>query len=492
VRVLLKMGLALSAAGLLLFGLYGLIALRAERGERYRSIRREVRLLGRSLRVAVENALRDRQLADVKEVLSTIEQVDASVDAAAYDAAGALIAASDTPPHLSQEERDVLSQAFSRQRTFVHLEPKAHPRRLFLAMPLEDQSGTLALIRPLEDLRENLRQARRRILYSVVLFVLVSSALSLALGAFYVSRPLTGLVDAIRRVRGGDLDATLAVPRRDEFGDLAAEFNDMVAELRRARQRIERETESREQLQHSLQQADKLITVGQLSAGLAHEIGSPLQVLSGRIRALLEHPDDAAETTRIGKILLSQSDRIARIVDQLVRFSRHGPAHIAPIDAVAAVREVLDLLEVEGRRRGVALTVEAASDLPALQADSDRLQQVVFNLVRNAIAATPRGGAVRVRMSLGELEVPSGGAASPSLRLAVEDSGTGIDATVHANLFEPFFTTRRADGGTGLGLAVVKSIVNEHGGSVSAESLDGAGSRFTVELPLRGPRGGQA
>ena len=488
-KVLLKMTIGLTAAGMLIFGSYGVYLMRAERRDLEVAVEREVRMLGRSLRATAEYALRDRQIEDIREVLRALEVIDEAFEMVVYTHAGEAILATEAPPLTPEVLSATAAQAMSERRPLLRYEPPGQLSLILLAMPLLAPDGSalggLVLLRPLDDLRRDLAATRRTVALTVIAFVLASAVLGLVLGTAYIGRPLDRTVAAIRRVRGGDLSSTVPVESRDEIGELAAEFNAMVAELRQARARLVEETESRRRLQRSLQEADKLITIGQLSAGLAHEIGSPLQVLNGRARSLAAQADAPAETRRIAGILVEQSDRIARIIEQLLRLARQRSAQIHPIDVPATVRGVLDLLEYEARRRGVELGVRGERALPPLRADADQLQQVVLNLVTNALNATPRGG--RVELEIAAAPMRSSG--REGVRLTVTDTGSGIVPADLEHLFEPFFTTRGAEGGTGLGLSVVKSIVTEHDGAIFVDSEVGRGSRFIVELPLEGPDG---
>jgi signal transduction histidine kinase len=491
VKIPIKMTIALTAAGLTLFGSYGLYLMRAERWELRQAVERELGLVGRSLQVAIENALRDRQLDDVREVVQTLAVAEGSVDVVVLDGAGRVIVAPGRSASIGVRQQQIAMRAIETRENILRYVPPGGLDELLLAMPLlaDDGSisGGLVVVRPLADLRQDLRRTQRAITLSVALFVLTNSALGLFLGTAYIGRPLARMVAAMRRVRGGDLTSMLAVLRQDEVGELAREFNAMVAELKETRSRLQAETDSRRQLQHSLQEADKLITIGQLSAGLAHEIGSPLQILHGRARALVARAHDAEETRRNGEILVEQSERIAGIVEQLLRFARRRPAHIDAADVRAAVRAVIELLDFEARRRGIELRFDCPAELPQIRADADRLQQVVLNLVTNALNATPKGGRVSIEIEPGRMRGTEDGNPTPSLRLIVRDTGLGISDSVRRRLFEPFFTTRGAEGGSGLGLAVVKAIVNDHGGSVWADSQPGQGACFTVELPVAGP-----
>lgn len=483
-RISSKLTLALSAAGLVLFGSYGLYLVRSESADLHNAVEREVRLLGRSLQVATANALRDRQLADVRETLEKLESIDPNVDIFIFDPAGTLTAASkgsEPEPAPDLSEPDLKLQYI----------PPEDAERLVLTVPLMSDArtriGTLVVVRPLADVKRDLAQTSRGIALSVVFFAVVTWALGLFFGRLFITKPLERLVAAMGRVRSGDLTYALPVSSRDEAGAVAGQFNAMVADLHEARARLEQESESRQRLQRGLERVDKLITIGQLSAGLAHEIGTPLQILHGRARALLARAHDPEGTRRNAEILVEQSERITRIVEQLLRFSRHRTTHALPMQLPAAVQSVLDLLGVEARRRGLRLTLDVAPDLPEVEADPDQVQQIVLNLMTNAFAATPNGGSVEVRLETGAFSRADGSSAR-SARLIVRDTGCGIPAEIRERLFEPFFTTRDAEGGTGLGLSVVRAIVTEHRGAISVESELGAGATFMVDLPERSPR----
>lgn len=490
-RVVMRMTLALTAAGLLVFGTYGTYLLRGERHELVRAVEREVMLLGRTLRVSVENALRDHQVEDIRDAIDALELVDETVEVQIFTEDGRAFATTPLGPSVVQPP-EIVREAIALGRSLVRADPPGDPTHMLLAMPLTDDDsqriGGLLIVRPLDDLRADLETTRRSVFVSVLIFVCASALIGLLLGTIYIGRPLAQSVAAMREVRAGDLDSVVPVRRNDELGLLAHEFNSMVAQLRHARARLDAETESRRRLQRHLQDADKLITIGQLSAGLAHEIGSPLQVINGRARQLIDHPADAEETKRLAEILIEQTDRITRIVDQLLRFARSRPAHRSEIDLPTTVRGVFDLLGYEARRRGVRLTVASEPELPRLYADPDQIQQVALNLVTNALNATPSGGEIAIRINRSTMGTPP----RSGIRMVVEDSGSGIAAADQEHLFEPFFTTRSHEGGTGLGLAVVKAIVTEHGGEIHVASGPHAGSRFAVDLPLSEHHGASA
>ena len=344
--------------------------------------------------------------------------------------------------------------------------------------------GRMVVVRPLDDLRRDSAATRRGIALAVGLFVLITFVLSLLLGSTYIGRPLDRMMQAMSRVRHGDFASTLPVYGLDEVGRLTEEFNIMLKKLMQARQKLEEEEEAKRRLERLLQQADKLVTIGQLSAGLAHEIGSPLQVLNGRARALLAASHNPEETRRNAEILVTQTDRITKIVGELLQVTRRRTPQLEAVDLAATVRLVADLMQVEAKRRKVSLSVASDPATPRVQGDANGIQQVALNLVANALLATPAGGRVTVTLGRATLADATGVEPRAAAELVVEDTGCGIAAADRPRIFEPFFTTRAAEGGTGLGLAVVKAIVTEHRGTIRVDSTPGAGSRFAVALPV--------
>lgn len=490
-RISTRMTLALTAAGLVLFGGYGWLLVRTEERDLHESVQRELRLLGRSLQVSIENALRDRQIEDILETVEPFGGIRPGVEVRVHDLDGALVAGPPLETAAPQAGRDVAAAVIASGEA-RSLEPEGADR-LYLGLPLRDEDGrtggVVVLDRPIDDMRADLEATRRGVLLSVAAFVALSSLLGALIGTLWISRPLVRLASAMRRVRAGDLTSGLPVSPHGEVGMLAREFNAMIHDLREAQARLAEEAESRRQFTRAMQEADKLVAVGQLSAGLAHEIGSPLQVLSGRARILQRSADDPERVRKTADILVAQTDRIAHIVQQLLEFARRRQPWFAPVRIDEPVRAVLDLLEHEGRGRGVGFSLAISPDLPAAWADAHQVQQVVLNLVTNALRASAQGGRVDVRVEVAPPIGPGGPIpARARVRILVRDTGPGIPDEVKSRMFEPFFTTRASEGGTGLGLAVVKAIVDEHRGHVAFESSP-AGTTFAVDLPAADGKG---
>jgi signal transduction histidine kinase len=471
-------------SGLVLFGGSGVLQLRSERADLRNAIEREVGLLGRSLRASVENALRDRQWKDVNATLERLEPIDPRLDIFVYDEQGKLRGYS---PGAAVPHRPALPPT----RESVHFEPAGGFERAVFETPLTSENGAslgaIVMVRPLDDAQRDLGRTQLAIVVTMLLFVLCTTASTFVAAETGVGRPIGRLIAAMQRFRAGEVVHVDPGVLDDEIRALEAEFNRMEDELRAAQDGLRNEAEQRRQLQQVLQRVDKLATVGQLAAGLAHEIGSPLQVIQGRAAMLREQPGDAERTRRHAEILVEQTERINRIVRQLLTYARRRPPQRAMVDAVAAARAVVELLEFEAKRRGVTVRLDASPHVPAIRADHDGIQQVVLNLVSNALAATAAGGHIQVSVAPTALSNPGEGTTVPGLRITVEDTGHGVESSMAEQLFEPFFTTHADTGGTGLGLAVVKSIVSDHGGTIAVDPQRRTGARFVVELPASPP-----
>lgn len=487
-RISTKLTLSLLSIGLMIFIGYGLYQLSIERTNVTRSVSSQTRLLGKSLQIAIENAMRDKQLADIEELLKGLEQIEPELKIRVYDQQGKAFPDAIGDDYAGDfQER--LSVALNDDASDQFFYPEKGREYITLLLPLQnakgEKSGVLVFVRALHEMRRDLDVAQRNLVISVVAFILIAAPLCTVIGLIYIGWPLKRLTDGMRRIKDGNFSPLPLKNQQDEVGILQETFNAMATELEGARRKLKEEAQSRRQVQAALQDADKLITIGQLSGGLAHEIGSPLQILKGRAEYLLLCADQPEEVTRHAHILVSQTERITRIVQQLLEFTRRRPPHFTRIDLCEPVNAVLNLLEYEAHKKQVELRYKASKNLPLIYADSDGIQQIALNLISNALSATGAGGQVLVAVE----PYPPGPdlACSDSvegLQLIVKDNGCGMSPDVLEHLFEPFFTTRHEQGGIGLGLAVARSIVKAHHGSIKAESIPNVGSTLTIILPV--------
>jgi two-component system, NtrC family, sensor kinase len=230
----------------------------------------------------------------------------------------------------------------------------------------------------------------------------------------------------------------------------------------------------RDDLERRLVQADKLSSIGLLAAGVAHEVNTPLAVISTYAQMLAKQISDDEQKSKLLDKIAKQTFRASEIVNSLLSFSRTSPTEFVEVDVSKVIQETLSLVEHQLKKSGVEVKLDAPSTLPAVKGNSGKLQQVFLNLFLNARDAMDTGGTLTVHAW------SEGGFA----RIDVADNGQGIAPEHLERIYDPFFTTKGARKGTGLGLAVTYGIVREHGGSIEVDSHLGAGSRFRVELPL--------
>jgi two-component system sensor histidine kinase HydH len=291
---------------------------------------------------------------------------------------------------------------------------------------------------------------------------IVLIALALVVAAFVadrLTRPIKDLTDVAARIgRTGNLEPVPAARSRDEVGELTVAFQRMVSAVASANDEMVR--------------ASKLALLGEMSAGIAHEIRTPLGIIRNSAQLLERRMQANAdpEATEWAVYIREESDRAARVVTTLLDFVRQVPPAKAEADLLSVAKRAATLLTSESSSRGVTLAI-ANREPVRLFCDSDQIQQVLLNLMLNALQATPRGGRVDVEM------MPSG----TGVEIAVRDTGCGIPAELAGQLFEPF--TSHREGGIGLGLAIVQRIVRAHGGEVRAANRDGRGAEFVVWLP---------
>jgi PAS domain S-box-containing protein len=236
---------------------------------------------------------------------------------------------------------------------------------------------------------------------------------------------------------------------------------------------VARDLSAQLDIERRMMRSEKLAVVGSLAAGLAHEIGTPLNVISATAEYLMLDGAATEERERRLREIVGETDRISRLVRDLLTFARGRTAERAPVDVLSAVERVISLLAIPAEKKRVRVEADVPGSLPLALADADGLHQVLVNLVVNAVNAVPEGGRVAVRARAGE-----GG----QLALEVHDDGPGVPEALRERIFDPFFTTR--PDGTGLGLAVCARIVAAHGGDIRVGAGPLGGACFTVQLPV--------
>jgi len=321
----------------------------------------------------------------------------------------------------------------------------------------------------------------------VVLIVVVTTLMVGALASRLVSRPITKLLRGIDDVAKGDLSHVILAERDDEIGQIATRFNEMTFSLRESRGETQRQNEAKLALEQRLGQTEKLATIGQLAAEIAHEVGTPLNVIGGRARSIQRKSKDPDAVEKNAEIVAEQTARITRIIQRLLDFTRRkvGATGKAEINLNELSLTTMELLSGQFSAAKVRTRLERAEGLPRVAGDADRLQQVMINLMLNAVQAMPEGGSLAVETKSVRRTRPGleGSAEQPFVTFSVRDTGIGVPDEIRDKIFDPFYTTKDGQGGTGLGLAVCSGIVKEHDGWIDVENNDGGGTIFRVYLP---------
>jgi signal transduction histidine kinase len=302
-----------------------------------------------------------------------------------------------------------------------------------------------------------------------------------------VARPILRVRDVSLAVASGDLGQKTGIDRKDEIGQLAAVFDLMTFRLRRrtaqaarlTAETIERNKELAEAntrlqvAQQQLVQSEKLASVGQLTAGIVHDVKNPLGVIKGLAEEVEEQVGSDKEVVSQLKLIRDSAVRANTIVSDLLKFARQSNPELSYQNICATVETSARLTDYLARKAGVKVSTELPSSGVMAFYDAQLIEQVLINLIQNAIQAMPKGGSLRLKVIQKEDWVET----------SVQDTGTGIKKENLSRIFDPFFTTKPPGEGTGLGLSVSYGIVAQHGGEILVDSKVGKGTTFTIRLP---------
>lgn len=242
-------------------------------------------------------------------------------------------------------------------------------------------------------------------------------------------------------------------------------------------------------LEQALVQTEKMASLGTFATGMAHEVGTPMNVILGRAESVLKHTQEQ-KTTKGLKIIIEQIDRMTHLIERLLAFAHRQPIERKRIDVNQLIQKSIEMFEHQAAEKEIVFVTDLGEDLPIVWGDGEQILQVFVNLMMNALDAMSQPGEIQVRSFLsGGLKKKRVGVTSRSqkntmLEIVVADSGTGIDAAHRDKIFDPFFTTKPVGKGTGLGLAVVHDVIREHGGEIHVERPAGGGTAFHIQLPV--------
>jgi two-component system NtrC family sensor kinase len=353
--------------------------------------------------------------------------------------------------------------------------------------------GSFELTRPL-SLLDSIASAQQQIENAVerrtTIYIVALAAISMIVAivvASIFSKRITRQIDQLRKgadvIAEGNLENRLRVDSGDEIELLAQQFNLMASKLQDSYQTLEKKVEERTRelkaSQEAMVQQEKMVGIGQLAAGIAHELNTPLGTIIGYAQMLRE--DLTAQPSSNGNIqdvseIIEQAGRCRDLVKNLLNFSRRSTTEKSDANINVIIGKILSLIEHDFEMKGVQVHMDLDDDLPKVKVNENEIAQVILNLAKNAADSMPEGGDLRISTAYE--------ATTDRVRIDVHDTGCGIEESDRNRVFEPFFTTKEVGKGTGLGLSICYKIVENHSGSMEFDSVIGQGTMFRVYIPV--------
>jgi signal transduction histidine kinase len=331
--------------------------------------------------------------------------------------------------------------------------------------------ATLTVANSLKEMDEEIFRQKRD---AVIVAVLTIAALSFVLGLLFlrfVNTPLSKLTDVMKKVEQGDLNARVTLQADDEMGRFARNLNAMIEKLDAAKK------EAEQYHQALVQRADRMASIGELASGIAHELRNPLAGIQGAIQILAEGFPREDGRRQVTDEIQKQIYKMERLVKDLLNYAKPVPTHYVPTNIHEVIDGVLSFFMTQrGKPGNFSVEKRYFSPMPQTMVDPSSMEQAFLNIILNAYRAMPQGGTLTVVTEL------LNGDKTEKVQVIFEDTGVGIPEQNLSRIFNPFFSTR--PDGTGLGLSITKNIIEQHGGTIVAQSQVNRGTRFIITLPV--------
>ncbi|MFO7936701.1 MAG: HAMP domain-containing sensor histidine kinase [Kiritimatiellia bacterium] len=436
----------------------------------------DLEMVARAIQLPLSHAVERNRQGGVEQSLKSAISMDSVYSAYTYDLEGERIAsAGREDPDPQREKLTTLATEGRRIGEYGHV----GERRVYsYFVPLVDSrnqtAGLLQLTRRERDFRNYIAVVRKHAtlwfgIGTLMMVILVLIGQHQALGRHFAL-----LTAGMQRVAAGEVGYRLALAGPKEIVSISASFNSMLDSIQQAENEIQRNRREQLALEQQLRQSEKMAAVGQLAAGVAHEIGTPMSTISGTAQRALRYERDNARGSEAFRRIQREITRMEIIVRQLLDFSHNRKLQYRDLRPVRVAESAVAATAEEAASRHVEICVCGDPDAASFPADPVRIEQALVNLLRNAVQADA------IRVVRLEWKVSDN-----AVVFAIDDDGAGIPEEIRPRLFEPFFTTKSVGQGTGLGLAVVHGILQEHGGSVQVGESNRGGARIEISLPLK-------
>lgn len=454
------------------------LGLRGLEAESRKRMQDDVKLVARAIELPLAGALSKEREGTIEEILDSVSTINRVYGIYVYDNDGRLIASNGETSALP-DRGDLVKLAEAGDTSDEY--GRVAGRRVysfFTPLTALDSrggltEGLLQVTRRGRDFDESLQSLRVQAALLVLLGALLMTGVTLSGHFAAIGRHIRQLVESMARVEGGQRHHRASTEGPREVVQLSTSLNRMLDSISAAEQEIEVRRQRELELHDQLQQREKLASIGRLSAGVAHELGTPLSVIDGQAQRALRSQDLPPAQVAVMESIRKEVGRLTSIVRQLLDFGRHSAREARQVDVGDIVQSTLTNLQDEAAQREVGIHVHNPEVPIQMKVDPIRLEQMLSNLVRNAMQATPRGE-VHVYWEYGEGQA----------LFRIVDDGPGIDDAVKPRLFEPFFTTKPVGEGTGLGLAVVHGVVKEYGGTIDFVNRPEGGTEVRVALQV--------
>ena len=470
-----SVGLTMLAASLLSLGQY--------ENALETALRQDLYTHAVTLQIALEEDYAKGRIAEAQQLIDRLRENSEVYAVLLFDADGKLLAQSkpmsdDTLQHPPELEN--VLQSRQRNEAVRSIDGRKYASIILPMQTGGEMRGAFEIIKPLSLIETDIFKARVYWFLTTILLMAIIFAIVFFVLQRNITKPINNLLSATEAVGKGDFAHHVEISsRNDEIGQLAAQFNRMADNLNEQNLAKQAETENRLRLERELQHNEQLVIVGRMAAGVAHELGAPLNVIDARAEQLLNKPDIAAEKhERNLQIIRSNVARITHLVRQLLNLARPFNIHPVQINLLESINTALEQIESEAEKSKVSIELTVAGDI-FLTADPNYLQQVWLNVFMNALQEMPDGGT---------LSIAAATDADSFVITEITDTGSGISPESMVSLFDPFFTTKDIGKGTGLGLPIAGRIIEEHGGRITAQNHGAGGAIFSVRLPLNQPK----
>jgi two-component system NtrC family sensor kinase len=488
----LKLGtkLALSLLIIIIFVLsgHGYFHILSRRDILVRMMKVEVESIGKTLRVSLEELAHLKEKEYVKDIIDAIDEYEKTLGVIVYLQKENLLFRSRSLDDGIEPYVELIKRSIHEDRSQEGFGVYKKDPVFSYTLPFKNSTGQImggiSILQHTSFVEDDIRKAEWDIFLTIFILTSATVGMILFVTRRWITLPIAQLMDGIKNLSKGNLDTQIDLKRGDEFSALARTFNRLAINLKTAQEKIIQEAENRLQLERELRQSEKLAIVGQLASGLAHDIGTPLNIISGRAELIKRRLEEKEEAQKDLNIIVQQTERIAKIIQQLLGFVRKKRPEQKALNVGLLLETTLEFFDYLIQKQGIRVVKEVETPLPPVIGDLDQLNQVFSNLFLNAIQAMSQGGTLRLSVSpkwiskegLNERE-------RLYIEVGIEDTGVGMAKDVLEKIFNPFFTTKEEDKGTGLGLTVSQGIVEDHEGWIDVESEVGTGSVFKVYLP---------